>query len=286
MNHYCCFLLSLVCLKMRDFLRGTISLPLSRPLHSVKPSVNIFSGKSLCDRMTHRRRGYYPGGGSAGGTSYAYPTVGYLASSPTAATGRRRRLPSLSSLSASASAKAEQRSQSSSYLVTTRLTTGQNGRSGRRLPATPNHPTTLNIDSLGNVSSPSGSGTGGIGAPRPIGEHVNFPKLDPSPSRQAAIRNVSTSGARQGGESRRRRRRDELLSRGSVVERDGLVSGRGGGGGRQLPRVGPECDGSGILMIQGASSGGIRRELPRPGTTIGLRYSKVTCFAWGAEEFE
>ena len=228
--------------------------------------------------MTHRRRGYYTGGGgSAGGASYEYPTVGNPASSPTAATGRRRRLPSLSALSASASAKAEERSQSSSYLVTTRLTRGQNGRSGRHLPATPNHPTTLNIDSLGNVSSLSGSGTGGIGgigAPRPIGEQVNLPKLDPSPSRQATIRNVSTSGARQGGVSGRLRR-DEMMSRSSVVERHEFMSGRGGSSGRQLPRLGREYDSSDVIMTRDVSSGRIRRDLPRPGTTIGLRYSTV-----------
>ena len=237
-----------------------------------------------------RRRGYYPGG-SAGGAHYEYPTLGDRAASPTIASGRRR-LPSLSSLP---SARTGERAQSSSYVVTRR--TGQ----GRRLPATPTHPSTLNIDALGNVSSSqqqTGSAVGGGGGPprgRLGGERINFPKLDPSPSR-AAIRTgagvvsraeasagarlpqappltsaaaAATAAAGKPGISLR----SMMLSHGAVDSEatpEAAMSGRGGGGGgRQLPRVGPEHLASGR---GGASSGGIRRELPRPGTTIGFRY--------------
>ena len=206
--------------------------------------------------MTHfRRRGYYPGG-SAGGAHYEYPTLGGRASSPTVASGRRR-LPSLSSLS---SARTGERSQSSSYVVTRR--TGQ----GRRLPATPAHPSTLNIDALGNVSSSqqkAGSAVGGSDPPRgPVGcDRINFPKLDPSPSRSA----IRTGGGVVSS-------RVEASAVSSL--RQVPPSGRGGSG-RQLPRVGPEqLDSAGISGVMGrggASSGGTRRELPRPGTTIGFR---------------
>ena len=242
-----------------------------------------------------RRRGYYPGG-SAGGAHYEYPTLGDRAASPTIASGRRR-LPSLSSLP---SARTGERAQSSSYVVTRR--TGQ----GRRLPATPTHPSTLNIDALGNVSSSqqqTGSAVGGGGGPprgRLGGERINFPKLDPSPSR-AAIRTgagvvsraeasagarlpqappltsaaaATTAAAGKPGISLR----SMMLSHGAVDSEatpEAAMSGRGGGG-RQLPRVGPEhlasAGGGGIMGRSGASSGGIRRELPRPGTTIGFRY--------------
>ena len=233
-----------------------------------------------------RRRGYYPGG-SAGGAHYEYPTLGDRAASPTIASGRRR-LPSLSSLP---SARTGERAQSSSYVVTRR--TGQ----GHRLPATPTHPSTLNIDALGNVSSSqqqtgSAVGGGGGGPPRGRlgGERINFPKLDPSPSR-AAIRTgagvvsraeasagarlpqapplTSAAAAGKPGISLR----SMMLSHGAVDSEatpEAAMSGRGGGGGgRQLPRGGPEHLASGR---GGASSGGIRRELPRPGTTIGFRY--------------
>ena len=239
-----------------------------------------------------RRRGYYPGG-SAGGAHYEYPTLGDRAASPTIASGRRR-LPSLSSLS---SARTGDRAQSSSYVVTRR--TGQ----GRRLPATPTHPTTLNIDALGNVSSSqqqtgSAVGSGGGGPPRGRvgGDRINFPKLEPSPSR-AAIRTGAGVVSRAEAGARLPQAppltsvpatadtagkqgislRSMMMSHGAVDPEatPEMMSGRGGGG-RKLPRVGPEhlaSAGSGGIMGRGnASTGGIRRELPRPGTTIGFRY--------------
>lgn len=230
-----------------------------------------------------RRRGYYPGG-SAGGAHYEYPTLGDRSSSPTNAAGRRRRLPSLSSLS---SARTGERSQSSSYVVTRRTGAGPGAGPGRRLPATPTHPSTLNIDSLGNVSSSrqqNGSAVGGGG-----NEHrINFPKVDPSPSRPA-IRSgagarlpqvpssTSAAGLPIGAEEQGISLRNMMLSRGAVdpdAAAAAVMSGRGRGG-RQLPRVGPEhlasADSGGIVGRGGASSGGMRRELPRPGTTVGFR---------------
>lgn len=241
--------------------------------------------------MNHdARRGYYPGG-SAGGAHYEYPTLGDRASSPTNAAAGRRRLPSLSSLS---SARAGERSQSSSYVVTRRM--GQ----GRRLPATPTHPSTLNIDSLANVSSSSQQQTGsGTGVGGGGGERINFPKLNPSPSRPAIRTGAgvvsraganarlpqvpSTSaavagpghGAPSGATEQGISLRNMMLGRGAVEPEEtvAVMSGRGRGG-RQLPRVGPEhlasADSGGIMGRGGASSGGMRRELPRPGTTIGF----------------
>jgi hypothetical protein len=112
------------------------------------------------------RMGYYPSV-----TSFEYPVVGgSRASSPTS----RRQLPSTTSALHSVGVRG--RAQSS-YL----FRRGQ----GRRPPATPNHPSTLNIDSLANISQ------------QPVQFHsgsrmhfddedagnINFPKLEPSPSR-------------------------------------------------------------------------------------------------------
>ena len=235
------------------------------------------SGKSCRVRTTlSDRRGYYPAG-SAGGGHYEYPTLGDRTASPTVASGRRR-LPSLSSLS---SARTGERSQSSSYVVTRR--TGQ----GRRLPATPKHPSTLNIDALGNMSSSQQqqtySSVGGVAPRASRGDRINFPKLDPSPSRPAIrigaglVRRAAASAG-----AMLPRPPSTSTSAGHVHGRPhdqdasaAVVSGRGGGG-RQLPRVGPEhlahAECGGLPGRRGASSGGtIRRELPRPGTTIGFR---------------
>ena len=69
------------------------------------------------------------------------------------------------------------------------------GLGGRRLPQTPNKPSTLNIDSLTNVATmPSNSG---LHPSKEVGENansnrlsINFPKLNLSPSRSSILTNL------------------------------------------------------------------------------------------------
>lgn len=159
---------------------------------------------------------------------------------------------------------------------------------GRRLPATPTQPSTLNIDSLANISAINSSpqipiGGGGNRMGSDIGDQapprtapanssnalttpMNFPKLNISPSRGQTSRvgvrlpdlpvtNHRGLPNRQGGWSRSL---DD-----PVAFEEAVIAGRGS---RQLPRVGPQ-------QLASARGRGIRtgrRELPRPGTTIGF----------------
>ena len=151
---------------------------------------------------------------------------------------------------------------------------------GRRLPATPKQPSTLNIDSLNNAASrPTSTNT----AAPSMG--INFPKLNASPSRNNLNNSLppqatpSSRGARlpdlptTSAMNRRRlqqmqpgrwsRSLDETQQQMSFEE--AVMAGRGT---RQLPTVGPQQ-----LASAGRGRGfaaGTRRELPRPGTTIGF----------------
>ena len=68
---------------------------------------------------------------------------------------------------------------------------------GRRLPATPNQPSTLNIDSLTNVAAVTGSTNVGTQPSKDNNENqnpnrlsINFPKLNLSPSRSSLLNNL------------------------------------------------------------------------------------------------
>ena len=113
---------------------------------------------------------------------------------------------------------------------------------GRRLPPTPNKPSTLNIDSLTNVAAaiPSNSGL----HPSKEGNEnqssnrlsINFPKLNLSPSRNSLLANLKNR------------------TLGSVVGNNSQVTGVGGTGAR-LPDL-PE---------QAIKGNNHRRQLPRRG---------------------
>ena len=113
---------------------------------------------------------------------------------------------------------------------------------GRRLPPTPNKPSTLNIDSLTNVAAaiPSNSGL----HPSKEGNEnqssnrlsINFPKLNLSPSRGSLLANLKNR------------------TLGSVVGNTSQVTAVGGTGAR-LPDL-PE---------QGIKGNNHRRQLPRRG---------------------
>ena len=112
---------------------------------------------------------------------------------------------------------------------------------GRRLPPTPNKPSTLNIDSLTNVAAvPSNSGL----QPSKEGNEnhssnrlsINFPKLNLSPSRSSLLTNLKNR------------------TLGTVVGNTGQSTG-GGGSGARLPDL-PE---------QATKGGNHRRQLPRRG---------------------
>ena len=112
---------------------------------------------------------------------------------------------------------------------------GPGGGGGRRLPATPNQPSTLNIDSLTNVAAiPCNPGQ----QPSKDENHnpnrlsINFPKLNLSPSRSSLLTNLKNR------------------TLGGVVGSTGL-----GTGGARLPDL-PE---------QAATVNNQRRQLPRRG---------------------
>lgn len=128
---------------------------------------------------------------------------------------------------------------------------------GRKLPATPTQPSTLNIDSLTNI---------GINQPE---SRFNFPKLNPSPSRGrpggARLPDMPGRTApafRQGSAGAWSRSLDD-----PITFEEAVMAGRGS---RQLPTVGPEQIAS---AMRAGRAPGARRELPRPGTTIGFANS-------------
>ncbi len=145
---------------------------------------------------------------------------------------------------------------------------------GRKLPATPTKPSTLNIDALSTSMGMEGA-AGGLMSTLTNTMSINFPKLEPSPTRAKAI----LQGIRKAGGARlpevtstiRRTLpiRQAVGTRWSrslddpVTFEEAVIAGRGT---RQLPMVGPQQ-----LMQQGVGRGRgsiLRRELPRPGTTI------------------
>lgn len=189
---------------------------------------------------------------------------------------------------------------------------------GRRLPATPSQPSTLNIDSLANISLASGSSAGrgqrmdggnlqqqqqqqGLSA-----LPINFPKLNPSPSRgslgggykggQQQMQQHQPGGTRLpdvpltgggGGRVTRFRQQgrwsrslDDPNNSASLSFEEAVMAGRGT---RQLPVApsssvgagagGPPSSSLGVGRGRGGGGGGARRELPRPGTTIGFANS-------------
>ena len=102
---------------------------------------------------------------------------------------------------------------------------------GRRLPATPNQPSTLNIDSLTNVAVPQPSKDANENQ-NPNRLSINFPKLSLSPSRSSLLTNLKNR------------------TLGGVMGSAGQV-----GSGARLPDL-PE---------QGTTSANARRQLPRRG---------------------
>ena len=149
---------------------------------------------------------------------------------------------------------------------------------GRRLPATPKQPSTLNIDSLNNAASRPASTTN-TAAPS-MG--INFPKLNASPSRNNLNSVPPSRGARlpdlpTGSAINRRRMQqmqpgrwsrslDDAQQQQQMSFEEAVIAGRGT---RQLPTVGPQQLAS-AGRGRGLTSAGTRRELPRPGTTIGF----------------
>ena len=117
---------------------------------------------------------------------------------------------------------------------------GGNGQGGgRRLPPTPNKPSTLNIDSLTNVAAMSS----GLHPSKEATENqtsnrlsINFPKLNLSPSRGSLLTNLKNR------------------TLGNVVNNTGPLNGVGGSGAR-LPD----------LPDQANKLGNHRRQLPRRG---------------------
>lgn len=164
---------------------------------------------------------------------------------------------------------------------------------GRRLPATPTQPSTLNIDSLANISQQptvndplivtdtaanSTSKGPSSAAASLLSAAINFPKLNPSPSRAnlhsggrkgARLPEVPMNRGRRGGGSGGGGLRQGTWSRSlddPVAFEEAVLAGRGT---RQLPTVGPQQLAS--ARGRGRPVGGLpRRELPRPGTTIGF----------------
>ncbi len=144
---------------------------------------------------------------------------------------------------------------------------------GRKLPATPTQPSTLNIDSLMNCRQvePSHGVLCGDDDAAALSAHINFPKVNRSPSRFSVsarsgprLPDVNLDGrgrglpSRHGGWSR-------SLDDPDVFE-EAVLAGRGS---RQLPTIGPRQLASAFGRGPTAAAG-IRRELPRPGTTIGF----------------
>ncbi len=164
---------------------------------------------------------------------------------------------------------------------------------GRRLPATPTKPSTLNIDALS--AAEAAGAAGGLMTTMSETMSINFPKLEPSPTRAKAILQGirKVSGARlplpemtstirrslpirQAAGTRWSRSLDD-----PVTFEEAVIAGRGT---RQLPAVGPQQllhhhgghgHGGGLHHHGGPPAGRgrgsiLRRELPRPGTTIGI----------------
>jgi hypothetical protein len=175
--------------------------------------------------------------------------------SPTA--HRRKRL----------AAEAQQQHQWSNSLTVTQPT--RRG-GGRRLPATPNKPSTLNIDNLAantTVIENKGATLGG--------NLFNFPKLEPSPTKMknflqgirkgARLPEVFIPAAPVAGPHRNTVGRWSRSLDDPVTFEEAVIAGRGT---RQLPTVGPQQ----LMQSNGRGRGAVapRRELPRPGTTIGF----------------
>lgn len=157
---------------------------------------------------------------------------------------------------------------------------------GRRLPPTPSQPSTLNIDSLANISMSSKPVSNSMLGPSASSEHgltapINFPKLNTSPSRGslagvsarkgARLPEVPTLTSKQRSIPLRQGRWSRSLED-PVSFEEAVIAGRGS---RQLPTIGPQQLASALGRGRAAAGGqpqqhGGRRELPRPGTTIGF----------------
>lgn len=136
-------------------------------------------------------------------------------------------------------------------------------RGGRRLPATPTQPSTLNIDSLSYAKVTLGA------------DLFNFPRLETSPTRMKNFLQGIRKGARLASDGilSQQQPPQRSLPMGQAVGRwsrslddpitfeEAVIAGRGT---RQLPVVGPQ------QILSGRGRGGPKRELPRPGTTIGF----------------
>ena len=167
-----------------------------------------------------------------------------------------------------------------------RLSAGGRGQR-RRLPATPNQPSTLNIDSLTNVASNSSGDVRANNIAESAGNlarnflSINFPKLNPSPSRNAVNNKPikrTVAGARLPEVPKEAKAiRRSLPNRGGPWSRslddqatfEEVV--RAGRGTRQLPAVGPQQ----LASANARGRGTVRRELPRPGTSIGFSPSTL-----------
>ena len=136
---------------------------------------------------------------------------------------------------------------------------------GRRLPATPTQPTTLNLDQLNGTPSASAGTSNFLGV-----DLFNFPRLETSPTRMKLLlqnlgrknNHVSSAGGQlseppmvprrniPGRVCRWSRSLDD-----PITFEEAVIAGRGS---RQLPVVGPQ-------QLLGRGRGQGKRELPRPG---------------------
>ncbi len=204
--------------------------------------------------------------------------------SPPLTMGHRRQMLSSATAAAAPAAKALQQQQQQQQ---------RRRGAGRRLPPTPSQPSTLNIDSLNSISLSAAAATAGhhpqqqqhLGADQKqqqAGGAINFPKLNASPSKSSLgaaggrigarlpeVPDSASSGRRAvAGLSRmlHQGRWSRSLEEPGVSFEEAVLAGRGS---RQLPMTPGSARGGGGFGGHVAPSGP-RRELPRPGTTIGF----------------
>ena len=130
----------------------------------------------------------------------------------------------------------------------------------RRLPPTPAQPSLLNIDNL--TQDPSLKARDLLGS-----DLFNFPRLETSPTK-ILLKNIGRFRGRPGEESHQTRPGRPTWSRSlddPLTFEEAVIAGRGT---RQLPVIGPQ------QLLQGRGRGPniphVRRELPRPGTSVDL----------------